>query len=53
MSSVCLAKETWTGSRAGVEGAQQEFGAEAAFPVEEFTKKFPDIARDTGALLRA
>ena len=38
------AKETWTGYRAGVEGAQQEFGAEAAFPVEEFTKKFPELA---------
>ena len=37
-------KETWTGYRAGVEGARQELGAEAAFPVEEFAKKFPELA---------
>ena len=38
------AKETWTGYRAGVDGAKQDFGAEAAYDVEEFEKKFPDLA---------
>ena len=38
------AKETWTGYRAGIEGAKAEFGAEAAFSVEEFQKKFPELA---------
>jgi Xaa-Pro aminopeptidase len=43
-------KETWTGYRAGVEGAKAEFGAEAAFPMEEFTKKFPELAIGATAL---
>ncbi|MEO7795456.1 MAG: aminopeptidase P N-terminal domain-containing protein [Thermoanaerobaculia bacterium] len=37
------AKETWTGYRAGVEGAKREFGAEAAYSVEEFDKQFPEL----------
>ena len=43
-------KETWTGYRAGVEGAKSEFGAEAAFPMEEFAKRFPELATGTTAL---
>ncbi len=38
------AKETWTGYRAGVEGATKEFGAGASYPVEEFAQKFPGLA---------
>lgn len=38
------AKETWTGYRAGVDGAMRDFGAQAAYPVEEFAKKFPELA---------
>ena len=43
-------KETWTGYRAGVEGARQEFGAEAAYSVEEFDKKLPELLVGTTAL---
>jgi Xaa-Pro aminopeptidase len=41
------AEETWTGRRAGVEGAVRDFGASAAFPVEELDAKLADIV--TGA----
>lgn len=36
-------KETWTGRRAGVEGAKEVYGADAAFPVEEFGAKLAEI----------
>jgi Xaa-Pro aminopeptidase len=36
-------KEVWTGRRAGVEGAKEKFGADAAFPVEEFEEKLTDL----------
>lgn len=36
-------KETWTGWRAGVEGAKKDFGAEQAFSVEEFHTKLPEL----------
>ncbi len=45
------AKETWTGYRAGVDGAQQEFGAGAAFPSDDFTKKFPELIVGAKSLL--
>lgn len=44
------AKETWTGYRAGVDGAKQEYGAEAAYPEEEFERKFPELAIGATAL---
>ncbi|MEO8275427.1 MAG: aminopeptidase P N-terminal domain-containing protein [Thermoanaerobaculia bacterium] len=37
------AKETWTGRRAGVDGAKSDFGAEAAYSMEEFDKKLPEL----------
>jgi Xaa-Pro aminopeptidase len=43
-------KETWTGYRAGVEGAKQEFGAESAYVVDEFDKKFPQLAAGARSL---
>ncbi len=43
-------KETWTGYRAGVEGAKAEFGAEAAFVSDDFDKKFPELAVGANAL---
>ncbi len=43
-------KETWTGYRAGIEGARQEFGAEAAYVVDDFDKKFPELAIGAPAL---
>ena len=37
------AQEIWVGRRAGVEGAKKEFGADEAFPVEEFEDRLLDI----------
>lgn len=36
-------KEIWDGRRAGVEGAQSTFGADAAFPIAEFSEKLDDM----------
>src|ERR687884_2268069 len=32
-------REVWDGPRAGVEGAVKDYGADAAYPVEEFEEK--------------
>ncbi|HKO59794.1 MAG TPA: Xaa-Pro aminopeptidase [Pyrinomonadaceae bacterium] len=37
------AQEIWVGRRAGVEGAKKEFGADEAFPIEEFDQKLLDL----------
>jgi Xaa-Pro aminopeptidase len=37
------AEETWTGRRAGVEGAQKIFGADVAFPVDELDVRLPEL----------
>jgi Xaa-Pro aminopeptidase len=37
------AEETWTGRRAGVEGAVRDFGADAAFPIEELDDKLAEV----------
>ncbi len=36
-------RETWTGRRAGVDGAKTKFGADAAFPVELMTAELPKL----------
>ena len=36
-------RETWDGRRAGVEGARSRHGADAAFPVEEFSEKLAGL----------
>jgi Xaa-Pro aminopeptidase len=36
-------REIWDGRRAGVEGAQAEYGADAAYPISEFEEKLGDI----------
>ena len=36
-------KEVWTGRRAGVEGAQERFGADQAFPLEELDQRMPQL----------
>ena len=36
-------REIWDGRRAGVEGALSEHGADAAYPIEEFSAKLGDI----------
>ena len=35
-------REIWDGPRAGVEGAVERFGADAAFPIDELAKRLPD-----------
>jgi Xaa-Pro aminopeptidase len=37
------AEETWTGRRAGVEGAVRDFGADAAFPAADLDDKLAEI----------
>ena len=36
-------EETWTGRRAGVEGAVDRFGASVAFPIDELDARLPDL----------
>ncbi|MDB4969263.1 MAG: Xaa-Pro aminopeptidase [Myxococcales bacterium] len=36
-------RETWTGRRAGVEGAQQKFGADQAFPVDDINTQLAKL----------
>lgn len=43
-------REIWDGRRAGVEGAQSEFGADAAFPIAEFEEKLQELLDGTETL---
>ena len=36
-------RETWTGRRAGLEGARDKFGADAAFPIDSVDKELPRL----------
>jgi len=36
-------REVWDGHRWGVDGAKQEFGAEASFTIDELTKRLPEL----------
>ena len=36
-------RETWDGRRAGVEGAREQYGADAAFPIGELEEKLGDL----------
>ncbi|CDM66989.1 Xaa-Pro aminopeptidase [Pyrinomonas methylaliphatogenes] len=38
-------KETWDGPRAGVEGAIERYGADAAFPIGEFQGKLQELLK--------
>lgn len=38
-------KEMWEGERYGTEGAQSVFGADEAYPIGDFEKKLPELAR--------
>lgn len=37
------AMETWNGRRAGTAGAMQDYGADAAWPIEEFFQRLPEL----------
>ena len=39
-------QEIWTGKRAGVEGAEEEYGADAAYPLEELDEELPKYFKD-------
>lgn len=43
-------REIWDGRRAGVEGARAKYGADEAFPVEEFKEKLSDILNGASVL---
>lgn len=43
-------KESWDGPRAGVEGAKESYGADAAFPIAEFDAKIGDLLTGTHTL---
>lgn len=36
-------REVWDGHRAGVEGAREQFGADAAFPIDDLAKRLPEL----------
>jgi hypothetical protein len=46
------AREVWTGPRGGVESAQAEFGADAAYPIAELATRLPQIVADYDTLYR-
>ena len=39
-------REVWTGKRAGVEGAKEEYGADAAYPLADLDKELPKYFED-------
>lgn len=39
--------EQWTGSRAGVKGALEKYGADEAYPIGEATRRVPDLLAGT------
>jgi Xaa-Pro aminopeptidase len=43
-------RETWNGPRAGVEGALERFGADAAYPLEELEAKLKPLLEPADAL---
>src|SRR5882724_10265924 len=43
-------RETWTGRRAGVEGAAEKFSADKAFPIEEMDKELPELIKGIDTL---
>jgi Xaa-Pro aminopeptidase len=44
-------REVWDGSRAGVEGAVRDFGADAAFPIGELAARLPDYLQNHERLM--
>jgi Xaa-Pro aminopeptidase len=43
-------RETWDGPRAGVDGAVERFGADAAFPISELGQRLPDYLQNVTRL---
>ena len=42
--------EVWTGSRLGVEGAVEHYGADAAYPIPEIDARLPQLLQDVDVL---
>ncbi|MGV3525834.1 MAG: aminopeptidase P N-terminal domain-containing protein [Candidatus Sericytochromatia bacterium] len=45
-----LEKEIWNGFRQGVDGARQNFGADAAFPIAELEARLPELLANRSEL---
>jgi Xaa-Pro aminopeptidase len=43
-------RETWTGRRAGVEGAREGFAADAAYPLDELDERLPALLEPADAI---
>jgi Xaa-Pro aminopeptidase len=43
-------REVWDGRRAGVDGAQETYGADAAYPVSELGQRLPELVANTDDL---
>jgi len=43
-------REVWDGPRAGVEGAVERFGVDAAYPIAELAERLPDYLQDVDRL---
>ena len=43
-------RETWDGPRAGVDGAKEWLGADAAFPIGELSERLPEYLSDVRRL---
>lgn len=46
-------RETWTGRRAGVEGAVSDFGASMAYPIDELDQRLPKVIAERNQLYYA
>jgi Xaa-Pro aminopeptidase len=46
-------RETWTGRRAGVEGAVTDFGAAMAYPIDELDQRLPKLIGERNQLYYA
>ncbi|HEU4558512.1 MAG TPA: aminopeptidase P N-terminal domain-containing protein [Longimicrobium sp.] len=45
-----LEKETWNGPRAGVEGARERYGADAAYPLDELDTRLKELLEPAKAI---
>lgn len=43
-------REVWNGKRAGVEGAMERFGADAAYPIDELDERLKELVEPADAL---
>ncbi len=43
-------REVWTGSRIGVEGAREGFGADAAYPIGELQTRLPELLKGASSI---